>query len=391
VRKIILFVIGVLIIAGAIFAANYIISSNEKVKPKAEKVVKTVFVEEAKNSTIPIIIPANGNLVAKNRLELFSEVQGVFNSSSHDFKAGQEYRRGETLIRINSAEYYASVQAAKSEFYNLITSLMPDLRLDYPEAFPTWNAYLSNFDVNSTTPALPKTTAENVNYFITGRGVYSAYYNVKNLEQRLGKYSIRAPFSGIVTEALVTTGTLIRPGQKLGEFIDTSVFELELAIGKKFSDLLKIGEAVELKSIDTDKTYTGKVVRVNGRIDQATQTIKVFVEVKDENLKEGMYLEAQLEAREEPNAIKLPRKLLVDERKLFILKDSVLDVIDVEPIYFSDKDVVVKGVPDGTVLLSKSVPGAYAGMLVKVGDEAPVSEINTNDTSGGTSAKKGDE
>lgn len=390
-RKIILFVIGVLIIAGAIFAANYIISSNEKVKPKAEKVVKTVFVEEAKNSTIPIIIPANGNLVAKNRLELFSEVQGVFNSSSHDFKAGQEYRRGETLIRINSAEYYASVQAAKSEFYNLITSLMPDLRLDYPEAFPTWNAYLSNFDVNSTTPALPKTTAENVNYFITGRGVYSAYYNVKNLEQRLGKYSIRAPFSGIVTEALVTTGTLIRPGQKLGEFIDTSVFELELAIGKKFSDLLKIGEAVELKSIDTDKTYTGKVVRVNGRIDQATQTIKVFVEVKDENLKEGMYLEAQLEAREEPNAIKLPRKLLVDERKLFILKDSVLDVIDVEPIYFSDKDVVVKGVPDGTVLLSKSVPGAYAGMLVKVGDKAPVSETNTNDTSGGTSAKKGDE
>jgi len=391
VRKIILFALGVLIILGAIFAANYIISSNEKVKPKAEKVVKTVFVEEARNSTIPIIIPANGNLVAKNRLELFSEVQGVFNSSSHDFKAGQEYRRGETLIRINSAEYYASVQAAKSEFYNLITSLMPDLRLDYPEAFPTWNAYLSNFDVNSTTPALPKTTAENVNYFITGRGVYSAYYNVKNLEQRLGKYSIRAPFSGIVTEALVTTGTLIRPGQKLGEFIDTSVFELELAIGKKFSDLLKIGEAVELKSIDTDKTYTGKVVRVNGRIDQATQTIKVFVEVKDENLKEGMYLEAQLEAREEPNAIKLPRKLLVDERKLFILKDSVLDVIDVEPIYFSDKDVVVKGVPDGTVLLSKSVPGAYAGMLVKVGDEAPVSEINTNDTSGGTSAKKGDE
>ena len=390
-RKIILFAIGVIIIVGAIFAANYIISSNEKVKPKAEKVVKTVFVEEARNSTIPIIIPANGNLVAKNRLELFSEVQGVFNSSSHDFKAGQEYRRGETLIRINSAEYYASVQAAKSEFYNLITSLMPDLRLDYPEAFPTWNAYLSNFDVNSTTPELPKTTAENVNYFITGRGVYSAYYNVKNLEQRLGKYSIRAPFSGIVTEALVTTGTLIRPGQKLGEFIDTSVFELELAIGKKFSDLLKIGEAVELKSIDTDKTYMGKVVRVNGRIDQATQTIKVFVEVKDENLKEGMYLEAQLEAREEPNAIKLPRKLLVDERKLFILKDSVLDVIDVEPIYFSDKDVVVKGVPNGTVLLSRSVPGAYAGMLVKVGEDAPVSETNTNDTLGGPSAKKGDE
>ena len=387
-RKIILFAIGILIIAGAVVIANFIISSNEKEKPKADKVIKTVFVKEAKNSTIPIIIPANGNLVAKNRLELFSEVQGVFSSSSHDFKAGQKYSRGETLIRINSSEYYASVQAAKSEFYNLITSLMPDLRLDYPEAFPIWNKYLNNFDINGITPKLPETTSENVKYFITGRGVYSSYYNVKNLEQRLGKYGITAPFSGIVTEALVTKGTLIRPGQKLGEFIDTSVFELELSIGKKFSDLLKIGEQVELNTVDTGNKYTGKVVRVNGRIDQETQTIKVFVEVKGENLKEGMYLEAQLEARNEPNAIKLPRKLLVDESKIFILNDSVLDILKVEPIYFSDRDVVVKGVPNGTKLLSRSVPGAYVGMLVKVGDDEPVLE---KDTSKIISEKKADE
>jgi len=44
----------------------------------------------------------------------------------------------------------------------------------------------------------------------------------------------------------VTKGTLIRQGQKLGEYIDTSVFELELAIGKTFSDLLKLGEKVAL-------------------------------------------------------------------------------------------------------------------------------------------------
>lgn len=378
-RKIILFGIGVLIIVAAIFGANYLIDINNKPKPTFEKVVKTVFVETVQNGTVPIVIPANGTLIAKNRMELFSEVQGVFQSSAKDFKVGQNYRKGQSLIRVNASEYYASVQAAKSDFYNLVTSLMPDLRLDYPEAFPVWQAYLNNFDIDKSVPELPEITSENVKYFITGRGVLSSFYNVKNLEQRLAKYVIYAPFDGVLTEAPVTKGTLIRQGQKLGEFIDTSVYEVELAIAKNFSDLLKIGEAVELSVPQRTKTYTGTVSRINGRIDPATQTIKVFVEVKGEDLKEGMYLEALLEAREQDNAIRISRKLLVDESEIYIVRDSILDLIPIQPVHFSPKEVVIQGVPDGTKILTKSMPGAYAGMLVKVNEENS-STITTPET-----------
>ena len=40
-------------------------------------------------------------------------------------------------------------------------------------------------------------------------------------------------------------------------------------------------------------------------------------------------------------------------------------------VYFSSKEMVVKGIPDGTQILARSVPGAYAGMLVKVFKELP--------------------
>ncbi len=365
-RKILLFLIGVVIIGLALLGAYLIIKNSNKPKPEIQKQVKTVFTETAQNSIVPIIIPANGNLIAKNRLELYAEVQGVFQNSAHDFKTGQAYNRGETLLGMDASEYYASVQAAKSEFYNLVTSIMPDLRLDYPEAFPVWQSYLNSININKSLPPLPDISSEKVNYFITGRGINSSYYNIKNLEQRLGKYRITAPFNGVLTEALVNKGTLIRQGQKLGEFIDTSVYELELSIAKTYSDLLKLGEKVTLNTIDGNETYTGTVARINSRIDQASQTIKVYVEVKGEGLKEGMYLEAQLEAKEEPNAIKLSRKLLVNESEIFIVRDSILDVLEIEPVYFSSKEMVIKGVPDGTQMLSRSVPGAYAGMLVKV-------------------------
>lgn len=368
-RKIILSILGVLLIVGAFFGAKMIIDSKKSFKPRAQKVIKTVFTEVVENGSVPIVVPANGNLIAKNRVELYSEVQGVFRKGSKLFKTGERYNRGEAIIRIDASEYSASVLSAKSNLFNELTSIMPDLRLDYPEFFPKWQSYLNSFDMSKPIPKLPEMTSEKEKFFISGRGILTSFYNVKNLEQRLSKYRISAPFSGVLTETLVTEGTLVRSGQKLGEFINTDVYELEVAVSKKFSDLLKVGESVELSAMDDSKKYTGKVARINGRVDQASQTIKAFIEVKDGTLREGMYLEAILDAKQESNAIEIDRNLLLEGDKIFVVRDTILDMIDVKPVYFSDKKVVLKEVPNGTVIMSKPLLGAYTGMAVKVYEE----------------------
>jgi len=368
-RKIILSIIGILLIVASFFYAKKLIADKNKPKPVQAKVVKTVFTDTIQNNTIQIIIAANGSLEAKRRVEIYSEVQGVFKQGSKLFKPGQQYSAGQTLIKIDADEYYASVQSSKSNLYNSIAAIMPDLRLDFPDIFNKWQNYLNSFDLSKTTPKLPEMTSDKENYFITGRSIVSNYYNVKNLEQRLAKYYISAPFSGILTEALVTEGSLIRSGQKLGEFIDPSVYEMEVAISKTYASLLKVGEDVVLNNLDKTQTYKGKVSRVNGSIDATTQTITAYIEVRDENLKEGMYLEANLNAKEENNAIEIDRNLLLDTQQIYVVKDSLLDVIDVKPVYFSDTKVVLKNVPNGTIILKKAVPGSYAGMLVKPFEE----------------------
>ncbi|MBO0590626.1 HlyD family efflux transporter periplasmic adaptor subunit [Cellulophaga sp. E16_2] len=364
-RKIVLSIIGIVLIALSVFAAITLINNKNEKKPKPEKVIKTVFASKVINGTIPIVISAHGNVVAKRRVELYAEVQGVFKKGSKLFKTGESYNRGEAIIRIDAAEYSATVQSAKSNLYNLLTSIMPDLRLDYPEIYSKWQAYLSAFDMNKTIAVLPEMTTDKEKYFITGRGILTSYYDVKTLEQRLAKYRISAPFNGILTEALVNEGTLVRTGQKLGEFINTDVYELEVSIPKTYSDLLQIGETVHLINLDKTNEYSGIVTRINGNVDQASQTIKAFIEIKNKGLKEGMYLEAKLNAKKEENAIEVARGLLLENNQIFVIHDSVLDVIDVTPIYFSDKTVVLKNVPDGETIVSKPVVGAYAGMLVK--------------------------
>jgi len=363
-RKIILGFIGLALIISSVYVSKIIINSKNNTRKAPPKVIKTVFIDTVMNTTIPIIIPANGNLIAKRRVEIYSEVQGIFKPASKLFKPGEKYQKNETFVTINDSEYYASVQSAKSNLYNSIVAIMADLRLDFPKVYPKWKTFLTSFDLDKTTPTLPKMNSEKEKYFITGRGIISSYYNVKNLEQRLSKYTIKAPFKGILTESLVTEGTLIRNNQKLGEFIDPTVYEMEVSLGKNYVNLLEIGKEVELNNLEHTQKYMGKISRINGNVNSTTQTISVFIEVEHSNLKEGMYLEANLSAKNELNAIEINRSLLIDESKIFIVKNNLLDVIKVTPTYFSETKVVLKNIPDGTVILTNPFPGAYAGMMV---------------------------
>lgn len=368
-RKLIIVGVGIVILIGAILISNVFKSNKKNPKQKVVNTEKTVFIKEVINKEIPITIAANGNLTAKNKVELFSEVQGVLQNTVKSFKAGVSYKKGQTLLTINSQEFYASIQSQRSNLQNLVASIMPDIRLDFPESFQKWNNYLQTLNVNKTTPKLPEVSSDKEKYFVTGRNIYTTYYSIKNLEAKLNKYKIRAPFNGVVTETLVTNGTLVRPGQKMGEFIDTSVYELTLSVNGGFADILKVGKKVNLQNLEKTKTWTGKVARINGKIDQTSQTVQVFVEVKGTDLKEGMYLEANVPVKSEKNAIEINRKLLVDNNSIYVVNNNVLELLQVSPVHFNTNTVVVKNVKNGTKIINKPVAGAYTGMPVKVYSE----------------------
>lgn len=375
-RKIILSILGVVLVIAAVFVAKAIIESNTIERPTAKKVVKTVYVQTVNNGTVPIVIPANGTVTALQKTSLFSEVEGIFRSSSKPFRPGQEYSRGQVLLRIDAAEYAANVRAAKSELYNKIASVMPDLRLDYPDVYPKWETYLNSFDVNKSLAPLPESSSDQENYFISGRGIVSGYYNIKNQETRLNKFTIVAPYNGVLTEAIVTEGSLVRPGQKLGEFIDPSEYELEVAVRKSFSDLLQIGEKVALKNLEGTQDFQGEVIRVNSKIDANSQTVQVFIKIKDAKVKEGMYLEANLEARNVENALSIARNLLVDQDKVYVVENNTLQLTEIDAVHFSSESVVITGLENGAKLISAPVPGAFVGMPVEISDNSNLAKTN---------------
>ena len=60
----------------------------------------------------------------------------------------------------------------------------------------------------------------------------------------------------------------------------------------------------------------------------------------------------------------MQRNLLVDDTNLFVVEDSVLNIVPVNVLHRSNKTIVVSGLVDGMKVVSKPVPGGYAGMVV---------------------------
>lgn len=363
VRKWILFILGFVVIALSFQLSKKIANSNPPPRRQAEKVVKNVFTKEVINGSYNVQIPSNGILEAYQRIKITSRVQGLMQTINPLFKSGQSYRKGQILVQIASSEFNSNVIAQRASLYNLITSVIPDLQLDFPQAYQSWKTYLKEFDVEKATPPLPDMD-EDVRLFISGRGIISSYYSLQNLEKSLTFYTIRAPFDGVLVAANVTEGSLIRPGQELGDFIAPDHYELKVALPKSYVEKIDVGATVELKSIDTQKKYTGTVSRINAKVNTETQSVEVFIRVSSSELKEGVYLESLIGALEFNDVVALDRGLLNGDQELYLVEDDKLVLKKVEVAHFTDSHAVVRGLKDGVVVIAQPIIGAYQGMEV---------------------------
>ena len=353
----------------AAFAFNYL--SSLKAPPKKKGLVandvRRVETITVKNDLVPSTLEVQGRLVAFDKIDILAEVSGIMKSSTSTFKVGSRFAKGAVMLQIDSEEAELNLLSQKSTLQNAITQMMPDLKIDYPESFQPWVTYLQQFDIEKPIQPFPKPQNDKEKFFIATRNIHSQYYNIKSAETRLAKYNIYAPFSGVITQSMINSGSLVRVGQKLGELMNTNNYELEATVRLANLNYIKVGSQVSLYSDDIDGTWNGRVKRISDQIDPNTQTVIVYIGVNGKNLKEGMYLRGGVQLKSIENAIELPRDLLVDQSKVYVVQnDSTLALRNIEIVKSTETTVIVSGLEDGTFLLKELFPGIFEGMKVEV-------------------------
>lgn len=359
--------IGLLVLAGGYFGYKYLAGQKTPAPQRPEvKVRKTVETATVTNGTVATTLDIQGRLQAYNKIGIFSEVTGTLEATGRPFKVGTYFPKGAPMLRIDDNEPRLNLQAQKATLLNGIAGIMPDLKIDYPASFPRWEAYLSAFSVDDPIKELPEPANQAEKLFIAGRNLFTQYYSIKGLEERLTKYVIYAPFSGVLTDASINVGAVVRTGQQIGELMATGNYELVATVPLSQLDYLKVGNEVDLKSEDIAGAWKGRIKRISDQIDASTQTVEVYVSVDGKDLREGMYLRGNAVARNIENATEIARDLLVDQKALYVLEsDSILRLHPVSVKKFNRETVIVGGLPDGTKLVTNSVAGAFDGMRVK--------------------------
>ena len=329
-----------------------------------------ISILEVHNQSIRLKIPVIGRLIAHEKITLLAEVSGVLESSAKEFLAGQRYRKGEVMLRINSAETELSLKAQRSGLLTAIAALLPELKFDYPASYKQWNAYLQAFNINTTTAALPETRNEREKFFVASKGIYNSYYQIKAQEARLRKFTMRAPFDGVLIQNTITTGNLVRVGQPLGVLINPAVYDLETSVGIDLVDLIAPGDLVDLTSENIAGSWQGRVTRIGQAVDANTQMVKIYISVSAPDLRDGMFLQGQVHSSLTITGMEIPRKMLHEGDTVLEYSDGTIHYRKVEVVSTSGENAIVSGLEDGLQLSTKTL-NLYEGAAVKLAGSGP--------------------
>ena len=322
--------------------------------PEYETVIAELVDEDQK-------ITISGRLQSIEKVQIASEVPGRALKTNKILNEGVRYQKGETLVKIDKEQQILNLKAQKSQFQSALVRIMSQIQLDYPEDHLKWDAYLQSFDPSIDLPELPEVNNDQLKYFLAANNIFATYYNIKSAEIMLPKYTIKAPFQGVVIQGNVGLGTIVNPGVPLATYSRTDVYELKAAVSSADIYQLKPGQKLKLYHRNTGKKWTGTVHRLGSTIDPTTQSIPVFIRVSGSGLREGMFLETQIGSVSTEGVVILPLSALTRSNQVLMINDSTVISKPVERVHFEQDKVWVKGLAGGEKIITESIEVPIVG------------------------------
>jgi len=373
-QKVLRFLAGILILLVGGFIMKGLIGMKQSPSVTLpETQVRPVRTTVVLNTDVTPKVQVEGRVDAWNRIDLFAEVNGVLSLMGEEFREGTYFKKGEIILSLDDSESRFNLKSARSQFLQLVTGMLASIKVDFPERIEVWEYYVESIDVTKPLPSIPNAETKREEYFVINRGVQASFHTIKASEERVDKFTIRAPFDGFVAQALVKPGSLVRAGQPLGLFVGTSVYEIKTAVHSRYLKTIKVGDKVFFNDENDVIIAEGKVDRIAGNVNVSTQSATIFCKVSaspnmKDQMRDGRYLSGFIESAQIKNAFIVPSKLIDTEGNVYIVKSNKLDKLNVVQEFRSTNTSIVSGVPDGTILLSDPVSGAYIGMAVSVGE-----------------------
>jgi RND family efflux transporter MFP subunit len=393
-KRVVQLVISIAFVALGVLGFWALTASKPEMKrrkpPVPVPMVRTVAV---KTGPQKIYIQGEGTVRPLREINLVPQVGGRVVYASPSLVNGGVFRKNDLLLRIDPVDYQLAVTLARAKVKDAESRLQV-AEEEAAAARDEWRLLYEGGSKEKSKP--PPLVAKEPQLAAAKAELEADEADLRKALLNLERTELKAPFDGRVEEENVDIGQYVSPGQSLGSLYSTEAAEIVVPLegealfwfdvpGFTSKDGRGSPALIKAQVAGRDLSWTGKVVRTEGKLDERTRMINVVVRVEKPYAKKpplvfGLFVMVRIEGRTIPNGTVIPRATLHQGDIVWVVgEDSQLQFRQVEVGRIQGDEVVITGgLEDGERLVTTPLKAVTDGMTVRVvgeegaGKEAPV-------------------
>jgi RND family efflux transporter MFP subunit len=361
-----------------------------------------VRVLEVAPRMVKLRVQTHGTVAPRTESDLVPQVSGPITWVSPSLVSGGFFEDGEVLLRIDPRDYEAALERARA------TLVRTESEHDRALKELARRRSLQQRNAASTARVDDAENAERV----AGAAMREARAALDQAERDLGRTRLRAPFTGRVREERVGVGQFVNRGSPVARLYAIDYVEVRLPVpdrqlayldlpllrpgsgpsgGRNGRGEIEKGPAVTLSAnfAGAAHTWIGRVERTEGEIDARSRMVHVVARVEAPYeqaadggrvpLAVGLFVSAEIEGREVPDAVVLPRSAVFEaaaedrggreapESRVWVVgADDRLRARAVEVLHtHRDQAVIGGGLAAGQRVVVSPLETAVEGMAVR--------------------------
>jgi RND family efflux transporter MFP subunit len=340
-----------------------------------------VRVSQIKTGPQSVTVRGEGTVRPLREIQLVPQVNGKVIFASPVLVDGGEFKKDDILLRIDPLDYQLAVTLAKAR----VKDSESRLRVAEEEAAAAkeeWRLLYQDKGVAAEDP--PALVAKEPQLAAARAKLAADRADLQKARLNLERTELKAPFNGRVSDESVDIGQYVSSAKPLATLFSTEAAEIIIPLDDEslfwfhvpgFTPGNGPGSPVKVlaRIAGRELTWSGKVVRAEGKLDERTRMVNVVVYVEKPYARKpplvaGLFVAVEIQGRTLENAAVIPRAALRANNTVWVVDGNgqlVFRRVDVARLG-THQAILRSGLEDGERVVISGLKVVTDGMRVRV-------------------------
>ncbi len=373
--------------------------------PPPGPLVETIHL---KTQDVNVVVQGHGTVRAKTRAQILAEVGGRIEYVSPQLTAGGFFEAGQTLLRIDAADYELALSQAEARVAEASAAIevaraaiqdreaaLENARIEADQIQELFDAGAANkreLDraVSARKQAEAQLSSAEAQLVSAQAAKQAAEVAAQKARVDLGRVDVEMPFDGRVLTENIDPGQYVNPSTVLAEVYGLEAVEVVVPLEDaklKWLDVpLTPGAASRMNWSDFPRVavaatfagepvqWEGRAVRIEGQLDPMSRVVRVVVEVREPYtsgserppLMPGTFVDVDIQGQVIHDAVAVPRHAVHQGDVVWVIEQGKLRIQPVS-IVRSDRTsaYITEGLPVTAEVIVSQLDTVTDGMRVR--------------------------